>query len=96
MPVHVTLSIDQITSQSIQRHSCRSSDSRVRANARPVALATPTRRRRRPGVPRREERRGLRADAALRQRRQVPEAVVAVAVRHVPRPERLHGRPLCG
>jgi hypothetical protein len=45
---------------------------------------------RRPRVPRREERRGLRADAALRQRRGVPEAVVAVAVRHVARPERLH------
>jgi hypothetical protein len=49
-----------------------------------------------PRVPRREERRGLRADATLRQRRGVPEAVVAVAVRHVARPERLHRRPLRG
>lgn len=38
----------------------------------------------RPRVPRREERRGL------------LEAVVAVAVRHVPRPERLHRRTPLG
>jgi hypothetical protein len=73
----------------------RRSEGGVCAAARPVSPAAASARRR-PRVAGREERRGLRADGALRQRQWVPEAVVAVAVRHVPRAERLHRRPLRG
>lgn len=81
---------NDITVDTAHTSAAARSDGRVRAAAHPVAPTVPMQCR--PRVPRREERRGLRADAALRQRRGVPEAVVAVAVRHVPRPERLHGR----
>lgn len=85
---------DHITVFAAHTSAAVRSDGGVRAAAHPAAPTVPTQSR--PRVPRREERRGLRADAALRQRRGVPEAVVAVAVRHVPRPERLHRRTPLG
>lgn len=68
----------------------RSSDGGVLGAGSTVALAAPA------PVTRRQVHRGLRADPALRQRRGVPGAVVAVPVSQMPRPEPLHGRPLPG